>query len=151
MIFYYILKLYSGRVSIIEIIYICRHHKAAKVMLLFVVAYFIQWWLAHLYGIWPFIFGGTFPDYLVHLAVILCNLGGFLNAGVYILIRRNRNNTRPDPNLYRQNVTSVRFRTDLELSPQVSLEATYQQHSDFPSECQVQQHDAPTPYLETDL
>ena len=134
---------------IIEIFYIFRHHKAAKVMLLFVVAYFIQWWLVHLFGIWPFIFDGTFPNYLVHLGVILWNLGGFFNGCVYMVILRKYKT--PNLDLDRQNVRSVRFRTDLEISPQVSLEATYQQNSDFPSECQVQLHDTPTPCQETDL
>lgn len=61
-------------------------HRAAKAMSLFVAAFFIQWWAMALYGIWGL--AGDVPQVIFHLVTTFSNLGGILNLGVYIIIRR---------------------------------------------------------------
>ena len=68
-----------------------RHHRVAKIMMLFVLAFFIQWWSLTLYGVWP-LFCDKKPLVLLALGSIFCNLGGVWNAGVYILIRVYKEN-----------------------------------------------------------
>ena len=66
-------------------------HRAAKAMSLFVAAFFIQWWAMALFGIWAL--AGPVPQVIFHLVTTFSNLGGILNLGVFIIIRR-RNLTR---------------------------------------------------------
>ena len=61
-------------------------HRAAKAMSLFVAAFFVQWWAMALYGIWGL--AGDVPQVIFHLVTTFSNLGGILNLGVYIIIRR---------------------------------------------------------------
>ena len=61
-------------------------HRAAKAMSLFVFAFFIQWWAMALYGIWQL--AGPVPQVIFHFVTTFSNLGGILNLGVYIIIRR---------------------------------------------------------------
>ena len=61
-------------------------HRAAKAMSLFVAAFFIQWWAMAVFGIWAL--AGDVPQVIFHLVTTFSNLGGILNLGVYIIIRR---------------------------------------------------------------
>ena len=62
--------------------------RAAKLMSLFVAAFFVQWWSTGLYGAWELF--ERAPDFLLHTCTIFPNIGGALNLGVYVLINRNR-------------------------------------------------------------
>lgn len=63
------------------------HMKTAKILTLFVVVFFVQWWPSiGLFGIWTF-FG--VPDSKVAIAgVIFPNLGGLFNMLAYTKVRR---------------------------------------------------------------
>ena len=61
-------------------------HRAAKAMSLFVAAFFIQWWALTVYGVWALV--GTVPEEWFYLLITFDNLGGVLNLGVYIIIRK---------------------------------------------------------------
>ena len=128
----------------INLSYICRHHRPAKIMMMFVVAFFIQWICPTVYGIWPFVFKSALPTLLVYLVGILTNLGGLLNAAVYVIIRKGGENERPNYYFDQQTYSAVRFRTHFE---------TNRQEGDLnlPPRCDVQQHDSHRPYLETHL
>lgn len=63
--------------------------RAAQSMSLFVIAFFIQWWAMVVYGIWGLL-DENIPQPLFHLMTIFSNIGGCLNLGVYLLIRRKR-------------------------------------------------------------
>lgn len=64
-------------------------HRAAKAMSLFVVAFFIQWWAMAFYGFWQLI-DENVPQPIHHLVTTFSNIGGCLNLGVYIILRRRQ-------------------------------------------------------------
>lgn len=64
-------------------------HRAARVMSLFVAAFFIQWWSMVVYGIWD-LAAGTVPQPVVHCVTTFTNIGGILNLGVFLLVRRDQ-------------------------------------------------------------
>ena len=61
-------------------------HRAAKCMSLFVAAFFIQWWVVAVYGVWALF--GTIPQVFFIILIFFSNIGGILNLGVYVIIRR---------------------------------------------------------------
>ena len=63
---------------------------AAKNMSLFVAAFFIQWFVAALFGVWSMI--GNTPAVVSHITTTFTNLGGVLNLGVYFIVNRRRHN-----------------------------------------------------------
>lgn len=65
-------------------------HKAARTMSLFVAAFFIQWFSLSLYSVWVLV-DTNIPQTLVHITTILSNLGGVLNLGVFLIIKRTQN------------------------------------------------------------
>ncbi|KAH3789190.1 hypothetical protein DPMN_167362 [Dreissena polymorpha] len=69
--------------------------RAAQAMLLFLVAFFIQWGALSLFGLWNLITAdpSKVPEPLYYIVVILSNMGGVLNLGVYFIIRRRQRGT----------------------------------------------------------
>lgn len=65
-------------------------HRAARAMSLFVAAFFIQWWAMALYGIWGLADEENVPQFVFHVVTTFSNIGGCLNLGVYVLIRRRQ-------------------------------------------------------------
>ena len=63
-------------------------HRAARTMSLFVAAFLIQWWAMALYGIWQLV--DIVPQGLFQCVTTFSNVGGVLNAIVYIVIRRRK-------------------------------------------------------------
>lgn len=61
---------------------------AARNMSLFVVAFFVQWWPAAVFGVWAYVSPISVPQLLFHFLTTFCNTGGILNLIVYIIIRR---------------------------------------------------------------
>ena len=61
---------------------------AAKNMSLFVAAFFIQWFVAVLFGFWSMI--GNTPAVIFHINTTFANLGGVLNLGVYYMVNRRK-------------------------------------------------------------
>ncbi|XP_053400394.1 uncharacterized protein LOC123558079 [Mercenaria mercenaria] len=78
-----------------------RSHRAAKNMSMFVVAFFIQWFPITLFGIWQLL-GGDMPLALFHTVTIFSNIGGCLNLGIYIIIRRRDRRGRHEVGMDRQ-------------------------------------------------
>ena len=64
-------------------------HRAARTMSLFVAAFLIQWWAMAVYGIVQLV--TETPIELFRLVTTFSNIGGILNAIVFILIRRKSN------------------------------------------------------------
>ena len=60
--------------------------KAARSMSLFVVAFFIQWCSAGIYGAWGLF--GTVPIALFHAVTTFNNIGGIMNLIVYFIVHR---------------------------------------------------------------
>ncbi|XP_069117978.1 uncharacterized protein [Argopecten irradians] len=73
-------KFESSRIS-------SRSRRAARNMILFLLAFFVQYWSAVLVGVWelrtPYI-----PVIVYYLSITFPNIGGFLNGLVFIVIRR---------------------------------------------------------------
>ncbi|XP_061174419.1 uncharacterized protein LOC133183478 [Saccostrea echinata] len=65
-----------------------RSARAAKNMSLFVAAYFIQWWALPLHGVWQLV--DNTPFEVLELLAIFTNMGGILNGGVYLIIKKSR-------------------------------------------------------------
>ncbi|ELT98197.1 hypothetical protein CAPTEDRAFT_212404 [Capitella teleta] len=63
-----------------------KYHKAAKLMLLFVAVYLLQWWPYTTQALWSLV--TPIPFGMVIIVVVVCNLGGLYNAIVYTIIRR---------------------------------------------------------------
>ncbi|XP_062580351.1 uncharacterized protein LOC134242278 [Saccostrea cucullata] len=63
-------------------------HAAVRAMSLFVLAFIIQWWAMAMRGIWGFAQPGGVPAAVHHTVTTFSNIGGILNLGVYLLIRR---------------------------------------------------------------
>eukprot|EP00105_Crassostrea_gigas_P042272 XP_019926420.1 PREDICTED: uncharacterized protein LOC109619808 [Crassostrea gigas] len=63
-------------------------HRAAKMMSLFVTAFFVQWWALGIAIVW-YKFAVIPKEYLT-ITVIITNLGGVVNGVVYIIIKRRR-------------------------------------------------------------
>ena len=61
-----------------------RLHHAGNLMLLSGLSLLIQWLPSSVFGVWLFSFGDV-PILLLQYAVIFFNLGGLLNAGIYII------------------------------------------------------------------
>ncbi|XP_045210906.2 uncharacterized protein LOC123562331 [Mercenaria mercenaria] len=64
-----------------------KSHCAARNMSMFVSAFFIQWWAAVVFSVWQ-LAEPRVPQPLMHVTTIFSNLGGCLNLGIYIIIRR---------------------------------------------------------------
>ena len=60
--------------------------KAARSMSLFVVAFFLQWWSAGVYGAWGLF--GTVPVAFFHVVTTFNNIGGLMNLMVYFIVHR---------------------------------------------------------------
>ncbi|XP_062595482.1 uncharacterized protein LOC134256833 [Saccostrea cucullata] len=65
-----------------------RSARAAKNMSLFVAAYFIQWWALPLHGVWQLV--DNTPFEVLELLAIFTNMGGVLNGGVFLIIKKSR-------------------------------------------------------------
>ncbi|XP_061173515.1 uncharacterized protein LOC133182677 [Saccostrea echinata] len=63
-------------------------HRAAKLMSLFVAAFFIQWWALAIISVWHNF--AVVPQEFFTVVVVFTNLGGVLNGAVYIIIKRRR-------------------------------------------------------------
>lgn len=63
--------------------------RAARSMLLFVFAFFIQWWPNFVFGLWS-LKDSEIPQALFHIMVVFANLGGVFNLVVYVIIRRRQ-------------------------------------------------------------
>ncbi|KAF0288028.1 hypothetical protein FJT64_013581 [Amphibalanus amphitrite] len=74
--------------------------QAARTGMLFVSAFFIQWWTSVLWGLWQ-LFEPP-PVLLHHLTTTFCNLGGALNFGVFYILRRRRRRRHPADSLRQQ-------------------------------------------------
>lgn len=57
-------------------------------MLLFVIAYLIQWWALPVYSVWQLV--GDAPFELLELLAVFTNMGGILNGGVYLIHKKSR-------------------------------------------------------------
>lgn len=62
-------------------------HNAARNMTFFVAAFFVQWWAFAIYGVWALV--DNVPQILFQLVTIFNNLGGVVNLGVYMFIRKH--------------------------------------------------------------
>ena len=73
-----------------------KYHKSAKVMMLFVTCYIVQWLPFVVYSTWNIF---SFPSvYMLAVAIFFANLGGLLNFGAYLFIRfRYQRQTAPEP------------------------------------------------------
>lgn len=63
-------------------------HAAVRAMSLFVLAFIFQWWAMALFGIWVFANPGSVPPAIHHTVTTFSNVGGIVNLGVYLLIRK---------------------------------------------------------------
>ena len=63
-----------------------RYQNSAKVMMVFVIVFILQWWSLALFNIWSLITPP--PAVLLVLPVALINLGGVYNCIAYTVIRR---------------------------------------------------------------
>jgi hypothetical protein len=57
-------------------------------MSVFVLVFLIQWWAMAVYGLWSFVDPEAVPAPIYHLVTTFSNVGGVLNFGVYLYIRR---------------------------------------------------------------
>ena len=64
-----------------------RCNRTAKIMMLFVVTFFFQWWSQMLIVIWAYIFV-TIPPFIPIISGTLVSLGGVYDCIVYTVIRR---------------------------------------------------------------
>ncbi|XP_062614328.1 uncharacterized protein LOC134276060 [Saccostrea cucullata] len=79
--------------------------KAGKTMLLFVTAFFIQWWPLSLYGIWQLI--APVPLAVFQFVITFSNVGGVLNGIVYIIIRRRRTKMKQKKTMKKKEFQSI--------------------------------------------
>ncbi|XP_065944530.1 uncharacterized protein [Magallana gigas] len=63
-------------------------HKAAKLMSLFVAAFFVQWWALGIAIVWYKF--AVVPKEFHTITVIFANIGGVVNGFVYIIIQRRK-------------------------------------------------------------
>lgn len=63
-------------------------HRAAKLMSLFVTAYFVQWWAISIAIVWYKF--AVIPKEFYTITVIFSNIGGVINGFVYIIIERRK-------------------------------------------------------------
>lgn len=68
-------------------------HRSARAMSMFVAAFFIQWWALPLYAVWGLV-DDDIPQVIFHFVTIFSNIGGVLNLGVYLIIRRRKGNSK---------------------------------------------------------
>ncbi|XP_037082309.1 uncharacterized protein LOC119102964 [Pollicipes pollicipes] len=62
--------------------------RAARTSMLFVSAFFVQWWSSVVWGVWQLL---EPPPLIMHqFATTFCNIGGVLNFGVFFLLRRSQ-------------------------------------------------------------
>lgn len=64
-----------------------KYHKAAKVMLFFVVSYISQWWSYVIYAAYGMY--GTQPFLIVLVSVIFTNLGGLFNFITNVFVKKH--------------------------------------------------------------
>lgn len=69
-------------------------HRAARNMILFLLAFFVQWWAATVFGIW-LLFQEP-PMILFQMVTTFSNIGGVLNGITYAIIRRRQTTIKPD-------------------------------------------------------
>ncbi len=63
-----------------------KYHHTARVMMLFIAAYFCQYFWFSIYALWTISYDP--PVAILCLAVLFCNLGGLFNLIAYTLVRR---------------------------------------------------------------
>ena len=56
---------------------------------MFIAAFFVQWLAMALFGIWGLV-TEDIPQAVYHFVTTFSNIGGVLNLGVYIIIRRKQ-------------------------------------------------------------
>ncbi|OWF54513.1 uncharacterized protein LOC110444268 [Mizuhopecten yessoensis] len=64
-----------------------RTRRVARNMILFLLAFFVQYWAAALFGAYQ-LFTDDIPTVIYYFLTTFTNIGGFLNGLVYIVIRR---------------------------------------------------------------
>ncbi|XP_048735729.1 uncharacterized protein LOC125651190 [Ostrea edulis] len=79
-------------------------HSAAKLMSLFVTAFFIQWWALGIISVWQNF--AVVPQEFFTVVVMFTNLGGVLNGAVYIIIKKRRNRNYSNKTLKSSSQTS---------------------------------------------
>ena len=60
--------------------------RAARIMSMFVLAFFIQWWSLALFGVWALV-DADVPQVIHHFVTTFTNIGGCLNLGIYLIMR----------------------------------------------------------------
>lgn len=70
-------------------------HNAARNMTFFVAAFFVQWWAFAIYGVRALV--DDVPQILFQLVTIFNNLGGVVNLGVYMFIRKHTHVSPQNP------------------------------------------------------
>ena len=65
--------------------------RTARTSLLFVVAFFVQWWAMAVFGVWDLV--AAPPEWFFQAVTTFSNLGGVLNGCVFVIIRRRRAGT----------------------------------------------------------
>ena len=65
-----------------------KYTRSARVMLLIVLSYLLQWWPLVVLAVWIYLGGSPIPRIMI-LVVLFCNLGGVFNGFAYTLMRRN--------------------------------------------------------------
>lgn len=63
-----------------------RYQSSARVMLIFVAVFILQWWSLTLFNVWVLV--ATPPSAVLVLSVLLINFGGVYNCIAYTVIRR---------------------------------------------------------------
>ncbi|OWF37108.1 hypothetical protein KP79_PYT09798 [Mizuhopecten yessoensis] len=69
-------------------------HRAARNMILFLFAFFVQWWAATVFGIW-LLFEEP-PMTFFQMVTTFSNIGGVLNGITYAIIRRRQTSVKPE-------------------------------------------------------
>ena len=71
-----------------------RYQSSARVMLIFVAVFILQWWSLTLFNVWVLVV--TPPSAVLVLSVLLINLGGVYNCIAYTIIRRRLQRQKHD-------------------------------------------------------
>ena len=64
-----------------------RCNRTAKMMMIFVVSFFFQWWIQCVIVIWTYILG-TMPSFIPVISGCVVNMGGVYDCVAYTIIRR---------------------------------------------------------------
>ena len=65
-----------------------KYTRTGQVMMLFVVAFLMQWWPWATQAVMSYIVSGDLPLWIIFAVVSLCNMGGTFNAIVYTVMRK---------------------------------------------------------------